>query len=149
MQPHPGAWPRPKGRSRQCQAYAYARPFPHANQLCACQPAAPTADAAATAGADPSMIDQLAPPTRRSRGRSTDRAHSGGPRPREQWFDARSAAEYLGMHRDTLRKLAAQRAIPTHQDGPRCKLYFRRDELDEWRLTATPGTGYTPRLRAL
>jgi excisionase family DNA binding protein len=68
---------------------------------------------------------------------------------REQWFDARSAAEYLGMHRDTLRKLAAQRAIPTHQDGPRCKLYFRRDELDEWRLTATPGTGYTPRLRAL
>ena len=30
------------------------------------------------------------------------------------WLDARSAADYLGIHRDTLRKLAAQRAIPTH-----------------------------------
>jgi excisionase family DNA binding protein len=54
------------------------------------------------------------------------------------WLDARGAAEYLGVHRDTLRKLAAQRAIPTHQDGPGCKLYFRRDELDEWRRTARP-----------
>jgi excisionase family DNA binding protein len=53
-------------------------------------------------------------------------------------LDARGAAEYLGVHRDTLRKLAAQRAIPTHQDGPGCKLYFRRDELDEWRRTARP-----------
>ncbi len=55
------------------------------------------------------------------------------------WLDARAAAEYLGVHRDTLRKLAAQRAIPTHQDGPGCKLYFRRDELDEWRRTTRPG----------
>ena len=54
------------------------------------------------------------------------------------WLDARAAAEYLGVHRDTLRKLAAQRAIPTHQDGPGCKLYFRRDELDEWRRSARP-----------
>jgi len=59
------------------------------------------------------------------------------------WLDAREAAEYLGMHRDTLRKLAAQRVIPTHQDGPRCKLYFHRHELDEWRRSAHP------RLRAV
>jgi excisionase family DNA binding protein len=63
------------------------------------------------------------------------------------WMDARGAAEYLGLHRDTVRKLAAQRAIPAHQDGPRCKLYFRRDELDHWRRSARP-TG-TPRLRAV
>lgn len=49
------------------------------------------------------------------------------------WMDAREAAEYLGVHRDTLRKLAAERAVPVHQDGPGCKLYFRRDELDDWR----------------
>ncbi|MGN6869286.1 MAG: helix-turn-helix domain-containing protein [Solirubrobacteraceae bacterium] len=55
-----------------------------------------------------------------------------------EWLDARGAAEYLGVHRDTLRKLAAQRAIPTHQDGPGCKLFFRRDELDEWRRSARP-----------
>lgn len=51
----------------------------------------------------------------------------------DDWMDARGAAAYLGIHRDTLRKLAAQRAIPVHQDGPRCKLYFRREELDDWR----------------
>jgi excisionase family DNA binding protein len=48
-------------------------------------------------------------------------------------MDAREAAAYLGLHRDTLRKLAAERTVPVHQDGPGCKLYFNRDELDEWR----------------
>ncbi len=50
-----------------------------------------------------------------------------------EWLDSRDAADYLGVHRDTLRKLAAERAIPTHQDGPGCKLFFRRSDLDEWR----------------
>ena len=49
------------------------------------------------------------------------------------WLDCRHAAEYLGVHRDTLRKLAAERAIPSEQDGPGCKLYFRRADLDAWR----------------
>jgi excisionase family DNA binding protein len=40
----------------------------------------------------------------------------------------------LGIHRDTLRKLAAEKAIPSEQDGPNCKLYFRRSDLDAWRL---------------
>jgi excisionase family DNA binding protein len=50
-----------------------------------------------------------------------------------EWLDSRSAAEHLGVHRDTLRKLAAERAIPVHQDGRGCKLFFRRSDLDEWR----------------
>ena len=50
-----------------------------------------------------------------------------------EWLDSRHAAEYLGVHRDTLRKLAAERAIPSEQDGPGCKLYFRRSDLDAWR----------------
>ena len=50
-----------------------------------------------------------------------------------EWLDSRSAAEYLGVHRDTLRKLAAERAIPVDQDGRGCKLFFRRSDLDEWR----------------
>jgi excisionase family DNA binding protein len=62
-------------------------------------------------------------------------------------MDARGAAAYLGMHRDTVRKLAAQRAIPAHQDGPRCKLYFRRGELDDWRCSARPAR--SPKLRAV
>jgi excisionase family DNA binding protein len=50
-----------------------------------------------------------------------------------EWLDSRHAADYLGLHRDTLRKLAAERAIPSEQDGPGCKLYFRRSDLDAWR----------------
>lgn len=49
-----------------------------------------------------------------------------------EWLDSRHAADYLGIHRDTLRKLAAERAIPSEQDGPNCKLYFRRSDLG-WR----------------
>lgn len=49
------------------------------------------------------------------------------------WLTTRDAAEHLGMHPDTLRRLAAERAIPSEQDGPGCALYFRRSELDAWR----------------
>lgn len=52
-----------------------------------------------------------------------------------EWLGSREAADYLGLHRDTLRKLAAERAIPAEQDGPGCKLFFRRSALDEWRLS--------------
>lgn len=50
-----------------------------------------------------------------------------------EWLDSRAAADYLGVHRDTLRKLAAECAIPAEQDARGCKLFFRRDDLDEWR----------------
>jgi excisionase family DNA binding protein len=50
-----------------------------------------------------------------------------------EWLDSQQAADYLGIHRDTLRKLAAERTIPAHQDKPGCKLFFRRSDLDEWR----------------
>jgi len=67
-----------------------------------------------------------------------------------EWLDARGAADYLGIHRDTLRKLASQRAIPAHQDGPCCKLCSRRGELDEWRRSARPtSTSTAARLRAV
>jgi excisionase family DNA binding protein len=51
----------------------------------------------------------------------------------DEWLDSNQAAEYLGLHRDTLRRLAAARAIPAEQDGRGCKLFFRRDALDAWR----------------
>ena len=51
----------------------------------------------------------------------------------DESLDSREVAEYLGLDRDTLRRLAAARAIPSEQDGRGCKLFFRRLELDEWR----------------
>ena len=51
----------------------------------------------------------------------------------DEWLDTRRAAEYLGIHRDRLRRLAAEGAIPAEQEGTGCKLYFRRSQLDAWR----------------
>jgi excisionase family DNA binding protein len=56
---------------------------------------------------------------------------------RDEWLDTRRAAEYLGIGRDSLRRLAAERAIPTEQAGAGCKLYFRRSALDEWRCSGS------------
>ncbi|MGH2894337.1 MAG: helix-turn-helix domain-containing protein [Solirubrobacteraceae bacterium] len=64
---------------------------------------------------------------------------------KDEWLDTRRAAEYLGIHRDSLRRLAAERAIPTEQASAGCKLYFKRSDLDAWRrdglvpLTAVNG----------
>jgi excisionase family DNA binding protein len=54
----------------------------------------------------------------------------------DEWLDTRDAAEYLGVHRDTVRRLAAERAVPSEQEGPGCKLFFRRSDLDAWRCSA-------------
>jgi len=53
----------------------------------------------------------------------------------DEWLDTRRAAQYLGIGRDSLRRLAAERAIPTEQAGTGCKLYFRRSDLDQWRCS--------------
>lgn len=53
----------------------------------------------------------------------------------DEWLDTRGAAEYLGVHRDTVRRLASERAVPSEQEGAGCKLYFRRSDLDAWRCS--------------
>jgi hypothetical protein len=62
--------------------------------------------------AESSVLDQLlAHIADRLAAAITDRLVISDNRP-DEWFDSRHAAEYLGVHRDTLRKLAAERAIP-------------------------------------
>jgi excisionase family DNA binding protein len=56
----------------------------------------------------------------------------------DEWLDTRRAAEYLGIHRDNVRRLAAEGTIPAEQESAGCKLYFRRSDLDAWRC---PGSG--------
>ena len=51
----------------------------------------------------------------------------------DEWLDTRGESEYLGIHRDSLRRRAAERAIPAEQAGAGCKLFFRRSDLDAWR----------------
>jgi excisionase family DNA binding protein len=54
------------------------------------------------------------------------------------WLNAKAAAAYLGVTLDALYKHTSARAIPFEQDGPGCKLWFRRDELDRWRGGQSP-----------
>lgn len=56
----------------------------------------------------------------------------------DEWMDTRRAAEYLGIHRDSLRRLAAEGTITAEQAAAGCKLFFRRSDLDAWRR---PGSG--------
>lgn len=91
-------------------------------------------DVAAGSSVLDAMIDQLAARVVERLASVIERSPAGTPGGQDEWFDSRHAAEYLGIHRDTLRKLAAESAIPSEQDGPNCKLYFRRSDLDVWRL---------------
>lgn len=134
------------------QAYAKTERLPLCNRLRTVDQTSPTSrrEAATVGGSEPALFDQilghladLVVDRLIERSETNESDHAG------DWLDARDAAAYLGIHRDTLRKLAAQRAVPTHQDGPRCKLYFRRDELDEWRRSARPGCAATTLLRAV
>jgi excisionase family DNA binding protein len=62
----------------------------------------------------------------------------------DERLDTRRAAEYLGIHRDNVRRLAAEGTIPAEQESAGCKLYFRRSDLDAWRC---PGSGSVVPLR--
>jgi len=50
-----------------------------------------------------------------------------------RWLSTREAAAYLGIPTSSPHKLTAAREIPFQQDGPGCRCWFRRDELDRWR----------------
>lgn len=51
----------------------------------------------------------------------------------DRWMNSAEAADYLGITRNALHKLSSAREIPFEQEGPGCKLYFRRTDLDAWR----------------
>jgi excisionase family DNA binding protein len=53
--------------------------------------------------------------------------------PEDRWLTTRQASQYLGLSVPALHRLTARRAIPFEQDGPGCKCWFSRSELDRWR----------------
>jgi excisionase family DNA binding protein len=52
------------------------------------------------------------------------------------WIDTKQAARYLGITTSSLWKLTAARAIPFAQDRPGAKCWFRKPDLDRWRVGA-------------
>ncbi len=73
------------------------------------------------------LVDRLAPRIHARLGDQADGDLS------DEWLDSKRAAAYLGMSVNAIHKLTAARAIPFEQDGPGCKCWFRRAELDRWR----------------
>jgi len=62
----------------------------------------------------------------------------------DRWLCSRDAAIYLGLSLHAVHKLTAARAIPFEQDGPGCKCWFKRSELDAWVRAGRPPK--TPRV---
>ena len=48
-----------------------------------------------------------------------------------EWLSVESAARYLDISPERVRKLIARRAIPYYQDAPGCRVFLRRRELDD------------------
>jgi excisionase family DNA binding protein len=60
---------------------------------------------------------------------------------RERWpefLSVGTAARYLDVSPERVRKLQARGELPYHQEGPGCRVLFRRQDLDEalerWRV---------------
>jgi excisionase family DNA binding protein len=47
-----------------------------------------------------------------------------------EWMGIETAAKYLDVSVERVRKLQARRQLPFHQEGPGCRVFFRRSELD-------------------
>jgi excisionase family DNA binding protein len=50
-----------------------------------------------------------------------------------EWLDSKSAARYLSVTPKALYHYIDRRGLPSHQDEPGGKLWFKRSELDTWR----------------
>lgn len=49
-----------------------------------------------------------------------------------EWQSVESASRYLDVSPERVRKLVAARRIPYSQEGPGCRVFLRRRDLDEW-----------------
>jgi excisionase family DNA binding protein len=47
-----------------------------------------------------------------------------------EWMGIETAARYLDVSVERLRKLQARRQLPFHQEGRGCRVFFCRSELD-------------------
>jgi excisionase family DNA binding protein len=48
-----------------------------------------------------------------------------------EWMSITTAAAYLDVSVERVRKLQARRQLPFHQEAAGCRVFFRRTELDE------------------
>jgi Helix-turn-helix domain len=49
-----------------------------------------------------------------------------------EWMSVETAARYLDVSEERVRKFKDRRAIPYYQEAPNCRVFFCRAELDQW-----------------
>jgi excisionase family DNA binding protein len=49
-----------------------------------------------------------------------------------EWMNVETAANYLDVSPERLRKLQARREVPFHQEAPGCRVLYGRSDLDQW-----------------
>ena len=52
------------------------------------------------------------------------------------WLSVSSAANYLDVAEERIRKLIARRQLPFYQEAAGCRILLRRCELDDWLISA-------------
>lgn len=77
---------------------------------------------------EPTMLQRLAEALEPYVVRATTNESRDG-----EWLESKQAAAHLGLTVNAIHKLTAARTIPFEQEGPGCKCWFRRTELDAWR----------------
>jgi excisionase family DNA binding protein len=50
----------------------------------------------------------------------------------QEWFNVEDAAAYMDVSPERVRKLIARRAIAFSQEGPGCRVFLRRTDLDTY-----------------
>jgi excisionase family DNA binding protein len=63
------------------------------------------------------------------------------------WMSVETAARYLDVSPERLRKLQARRHVPFHQEAPGCRVLFSRTDLDEWMTGFRQPARWDPRGR--
>ena len=61
-----------------------------------------------------------------------------------EWMGVETAARYLDVTVERVRKLKERGRLPCYQEGPGCRVFFRRSELDEWMETLSHGSRTHP-----
>lgn len=56
----------------------------------------------------------------------------------DRLMDLRCAASYVGLSEDALDRRARAGLVPSRQEGPRCKRFFLKSELDVYMRGDTP-----------
>jgi Helix-turn-helix domain len=52
--------------------------------------------------------------------------------PWPEWMNVATAARYLDISPERLAKAKQRGSVPHYQEGPGCRVFFRRSELDAW-----------------